>query len=97
MSDTYYWKLYETADRDLISDEELLPEVTMLATGDLLQDINTMRQTAAEGPWRFPVIQFYRSSGYGDEFHEDGKDKYRAHQLVISLTVHAPEVLQDYP
>jgi len=98
MADLHYWKVFEGTDADtLLPDADLKPEITMLATGDVLDDINTMRQRATEEKWEKPVIQLFKSGSYGEETMEDGKDKYRCHTLVMSLAVNHPGLLAEYP
>lgn len=101
MADLHYWRIVESTDADDRSMAEagtdVPTEVTMLATGDVLADINTMTDKATDGPWQKPLLQFLKSSSYGDEPAEDGKDKYRTHCLVMSIVVSAPEVLAEYP
>ena len=98
MADLHYWRLIEvTGDDGLIASKDLLPEVTMLATGDVLADINTMQAKAEAGPWKQSLIQLLESSSHGDEPAEDGKDQYRAHTLVMTVDVVTPEILAEYP
>lgn len=97
MPDLTYWRIIETTDEDFAPNLDMKPELTMLATGDLLDDIKTMLEQAQAGPWKHPGIQLLQSSSYGEESTEDGKDKYRQHSLVMSLAVHGPEILREYP
>ena len=96
MADLHYWRIVETSEDETIA-PNMPPELTMLATGDVLADINTMKEKATEGAWKNPIIQLIKSSRYGEETMEDGKDKYRYHDLVMSVGVNNPDLLAEYP
>ena len=71
--------------------------LTMLATGDDDADYEAMEEQAREvGMKDALVIGKWRSSSSGEKQHEDGKDKFRAHELRhMRLVPGLPEAAQS--
>ena len=96
MADLNYWRLVETTEEEKEFTGPVL-EVTMLATGDVLADIQAMTSQAKGLDMKNPIITLWQSTGHGEEKHEDGKDKYRAHTLVMSVEIGDTNLLAEYP
>lgn len=96
MPDIHYWRLCD-ADDVAAGKGELKEAVTMLATGDVLADLQSLAAQADAGPWTNPFIALFVSTSHGEEKHKDGKDMYRAHTLIMRVAVENSGLLAAYP
>lgn len=97
MADLSYWRLVDAEDQETAPTGGPILEVTMLATGDVLADIQAMHQQTQGLSMKIPVAELWQSGSHGSEKLEDDKDRFRLHTLVMQVRIRDTELLAQYP